>query len=151
MFKLCMAATHARVLRKAELMLGMLRQADLPRLRGYQESVPSNVLRSLQGALSRMPAPPLGEPELSMLRLLGLHVHHGTLLVTNLARALRHMHAHAAARPPGDEQAAAAHAQARALAAAALGLGFTSDRTCRRPLRTPNHMPAICSSLMSAC
>lgn len=82
--------------------------------------MPSATLRALQGTLSRMPAPPLGEPELSMLRLLGLHLHHDTLLVTNLARVLRHMHVHAAARPAGDAQAAAALAQARAPAAAAL-------------------------------
>ena len=84
--------------------------------------MPRAILQGVQGALSRLPAPPLGEPELSMLRLLGLHLHHDTLLVTNLARVLRHMHVHAAARPAGDALAAAAHGQARALAAAALSL-----------------------------
>jgi len=60
-----------------------------------------------------VPAPPLGDPELGMLRMLGLHLHHDPLLAATLARVLRHMALAAAARGADDAQAAAAHAQAR--------------------------------------
>ncbi|KAK9839458.1 hypothetical protein WJX81_003560 [Elliptochloris bilobata] len=81
----------------------------------YPDGPRGRSLLDRRGVASRVPAPPLGEPELSMLRLLGLHVHHDTLLVTRLARVLRHMHAYAVARAPGDAQAAAAHAQVEEL------------------------------------
>ncbi len=60
-----------------------------------------------------VPAPPLGDPELAMLRMLGLHLHNDPLLAATLARVLRHMALAAAARGADDAQAAAAHAQAR--------------------------------------
>ena len=77
--------------------------------------------RPWQGAARLGPSPPLGEPELSMLRLLGMHLYHNPLLLATLARVLRHMTisagSHAAA---GNEEAAAAQAQARALPVQAL-------------------------------